>query len=73
MKFYEKQKPNILDLISGETKIKMNWDMVSNGANVNEVFKLNPIGLGVFLQPSITMESVNSTEYLDDMEEWVGY
>jgi len=37
--FYTKEKNNnILDFISKNTKINIAWEMVKNGANVNEVF-----------------------------------
>ncbi len=58
MKFYEK-KTSVLDLLTSETKLKMNWDLVKNGANVNEVFKINPVGLNAFLVDNIKSETAN--------------
>ena len=50
MIFYEKKKSNILDLLTTETKLKINWDLVKNGTNINEVFRMNPVGLEEFLR-----------------------
>lgn len=44
-----KQKTKVLDYIDKDIKLVMNWNMIKNGASVNEVFKMNPSGLDSFL------------------------
>jgi len=51
--FYKKSKKiktNVLDFIDSDIKLTMNWNMVKNGASVNEVFKINPVILDSFLK-----------------------
>jgi hypothetical protein len=47
--FYRKSKPNVLNYIDNSFKVIMNFNMVKNGANINEVFKINPCGLDAFI------------------------
>lgn len=59
MEFYNRTKQpkaNFLDLISSNTKLQMNWDLIKNGANVNEVFTMNPVGLNEFLKKGKNVE-----------------
>jgi len=55
--FYRKIKKqktvNALDFIDNSVKLNMNFNMVKNGANINEVFKNNPCGLDAFLSPKV--------------------
>ena len=55
MKFYSKTEKteSIVDLIVAEAKLKINWDLIKNGADVNKVFKANPVGLDEFLKDDI--------------------
>lgn len=63
--FYTKKKikteKSVLDYINTDIKLKMNWNMIKNGASVNEVFKKNPTGLEAFLKPEKKYISANST------------
>lgn len=72
MNFYKKEIDDtisVLDLITNKTKLQMNWDMISKGANVTEVFKMNPVSLDTFLQGDIKLGTSNNTAYLDDYDE----
>ena len=74
MKFYKK-KTSVLDLLTSETKLKMNWDLVKNGADVNEVFKMNPVGLDEFLKDNKQdledlLENVTNPNYKKDDEDF---
>ena len=46
-----KQKPSIdvLSLIDDSIKISLNFNLIKNGADVNEVFSANPVPLDSFL------------------------
>jgi len=46
-----KQKPsiNVLDLIDNSVKISLNFNLIKNGADVNDVFSANPVPLDSFL------------------------
>ena len=73
MKFYTKKTESVLDLLGNETKLKMNWDLVKRGADVNEVFKKNPVGLDAFLVNNSKTKSANDTKdigYDDDLAGW---
>jgi hypothetical protein len=48
-KALQKKQPRALDFIDNSFKVNMNFNMIKNGANVNEVFKINPCGLDSFL------------------------
>jgi len=46
-----KQKPSIdiLSLIDDSVKISLNFNLIKNGTNVNDVFSANPVPLDSFL------------------------
>ena len=75
MKFYTKSKRDaykkasdtnldFLNLLSNQTKLNMNWDLVKKGFSVNQVFKDNPCGLDSFItgsavnQPKVKQKQV---------------
>lgn len=64
MKFYKKQ--SVLDLVSKQTKLQMNWDIIKAGGNVNEVFKFIPVGLDTFLTNNTISPIKTSKLGLDD-------
>jgi len=49
----------IMDKISKKTKLKINWLMIKDGVNINEVFSKNPVGLDVFL----TLSSIKRKKF----------
>lgn len=65
MKFYKKEdNTSILDSLTNQIKLNLNWNLVKNGANVNEVFKKNPVGLDAFLKEEVKTKIANKFDYV---------
>jgi hypothetical protein len=53
----KKQKTTVLNMLDESLKLNVNFNLVKNGANINRVFKSNPIGLDAFLVQNIKVSN----------------